>query len=92
MGTLEEKAEPMPQPEQPLADRPAVPNIPPPGEQPFELDRPKPGEAGDRAAERRADRTQEIVQDMQAEARSVPMTSPGSGLVWQFLHSIFASA
>ncbi len=63
-ATLEAEAEPKPEPEQPAADRPAAPTVPPAGEQPFELDRRKPGGA----AARRAEQTREIEQDMQAEA------------------------
>jgi hypothetical protein len=67
-ATLEAEAEPRPGPEQPAADRPAAPNVPPAGEQPFELDRRKPAGAGDRAAARRAEQTREAEEDMQAEA------------------------
>ncbi len=67
-ATLEPRAEPKPQPERPLADRSAITNVPPPAEQPFELDRPKLGGAGDRAAARKDERTQEAMQDEQAEA------------------------
>ncbi|HEY2156760.1 MAG TPA: hypothetical protein VGH33_14105 [Isosphaeraceae bacterium] len=67
-ATLEAEAEPRPEPDQPAADRAAVPEVPPAGEQPFELDRRKPAGAGDRAAARRAEQTREAELDEQAEA------------------------
>ncbi len=66
-ATLEAEAEPKREPEPPAVDRPPSAVVPPAGEQPFELDRRPPAAAG-RAADRRAEQTQEIFDDMQAEA------------------------
>jgi hypothetical protein len=66
-ATLEAPTEPKPEREPPAAVRPAGPNLPPAGESPFELDRRAP-DAGGRAADRRAEQTQEAERDEQAEA------------------------